>query len=92
MKKYRASAPRLAEWLEQNAPESLTVLLLPTGHRRRLRTSNMLERLNEEVNRRTQVAGLFPNEGSVLRLVSAIFMEISEDWETGRRYLTMGPG
>jgi transposase-like protein len=92
VKKYRASAPRLAEWLEQNAPESLTVLLLPTGHRRRLRTSNMLERLNEEVNRRTQVAGLFPNEGSVLRLVSAIFMEISEDWETGRRYLTMGPG
>ena len=77
---------------EQNVPESLTIFLLPAGHRRRLRTSNMLERLNEEINRRTQVAGLFPNEGSVLRLVSAVLMEISEDWETGRRYLTMGPG
>ena len=92
VKKYRARAPKLAEWLEQNVPESLTVFLVPPGHRRRLRTSNMLERLNEEINRRTQVAGLFPNEASVLRLVSAVLMEISEDWETGRRYLTMGPG
>jgi putative transposase len=92
VKKYRAVAPKLAEWLEQNVPEGLTIFTLPPGHRRRLRTSNMLERLNEEVNRRTQVAGLFPNEGSVLRLVSAVLMEISEDWETGRRYLTMGPG
>jgi transposase-like protein len=92
VKKYRAVAPKLAEWLEQNVPEGLAIFTLPPGHRRRLRTSNMLERLNEEVNRRTQVAGLFPNEGSVLRLVSAVLMEISEDWETGRRYLTMGPG
>ena len=91
-KKYRSKAPTLAEWLEQDVPEGLTIFTLPVGHRRRLRTSNMLERLNEEVNRRTQVAGLFPNEGSVLRLVSAVLMEISEDWETGRRYLTMGPG
>jgi transposase-like protein len=52
----------------------------------------MLERLNEEINRRTQVAGLFPNEASALRLVSAVLMEISEDRETGRRYLTIGPG
>ncbi|QDV36238.1 IS256 family transposase [Tautonia plasticadhaerens] len=92
VKKYRAVAPRLAEWLEQNVPEGLTIFTLPSGHRRRLRTSNMPERLNEEVSRRTQVAGLFPNEGSALRLVSAVLMEISEDWETGRRYLTMGPG
>ena len=92
VKKYRAKAPRLAEWLEQNVPESLTVSLLPAEHRRRLQTSNMLERLNEEINRRTRVAGLFPNEASALRLVSAVLMEISEDWETGRRYLTMGPG
>jgi putative transposase len=92
VKKYRAVAPKLAEWLEQNVPEGLTIFTVPAGHRRRLRTSNMLERLNEEINRRTQVAGLFPNEGSVLRLVSAVLMEISQDWETGRRYLTMGPG
>jgi putative transposase len=92
VEKYRAKAPRLAEWLEQNVPEGLTIFTLPSGHRRRLRTSNMLERLNEEINRRTRVAGLFPNEASALRLVSAVLMEISEDWETGRKYLTMGPG
>ncbi len=92
VKKHRAKAPKLAEWLEQNVPESLTVFTLPAGHRRRLRTSNMLERLNEEINRRTRVAGLFPNEASAQRLVSAVLMEISEDWETGRKYLTMGPG
>jgi transposase-like protein len=92
VKKYRAVAPKLAEWLERNVPEGLTIFTLPSGHRRRLRTSNMLERLNEEINRRTRVAGLFPNEASALRLVSAVLMEISEDWETGRKYLTMGPG
>jgi putative transposase len=92
VQKHRAKAPKLAEWLEANVPESLTIFTLPSGHRRRLRTSNMLERLNEEINRRTRVAGLFPNEASALRLVSAVLMEISEDWETGRKYLTMGPG
>jgi putative transposase len=92
VKKYRTKAPKLAEWLEANVPEGLTVFALPPGHRRRLRTSNMLERLNEEIRRRTRVAGLFPNEGSALRLVSAVLMEISEDWESGRKYLTMGTG
>ena len=51
----------------------------------------MLERLNEELKRRTRVAGLFPNDSSLLRLVSAVLMEVSEDWETNRKYLTMGP-
>jgi putative transposase len=91
VKKYRAKAPRLAEWLEANVPEGLTVFSLPAGHRRRLRTSNMLERLDEEIKRRTRVAGLFPNEASALRLVGAVLMEINDDWEAGRRYLTMGP-
>jgi transposase-like protein len=91
VKKYRSKAPKLAEWLERNVSEGLTIFALPARHRRRLRTSDMLERLNEEVNRRTRVAGLFPNEASALRLVSAVLMEISEDWETGRKYLTMGP-
>ena len=91
VKKYRTGAPKLAEWLEQNVPEGLAVFALPAGHRRRLRTSNMLERLNEEIKRRTRVAGLFPSESSALRLVSAVLMEISEEWETNRKYLTMGP-
>jgi transposase-like protein len=91
VKKYRTSAPKLADWLEANVPQGLTIFALPASHRRRLRTSNMLERLNEEIKRRTRVAGLFPNDASALRLVSAVLMEISEDWETNRRYLTMEP-
>jgi putative transposase len=91
VEKYQASAPKLSAWLEASVPEGLTVFLLPPSHRRRLRTSNMLERLNEEIRRRTRVAGLFPNEASALRLVSAVLMEISEEWETNRKYLTMGP-
>jgi transposase-like protein len=89
VKKYHTSAPKLAEWLDANVPESLTVLQLPTAHRRRLRTTNMLERLNKEIKRRTRVATLFPNEASLLRLVSAILVEITEEWETGKVYLNM---
>jgi transposase-like protein len=87
--KYAAPAPKLAAWLEANVPEALTVLGLPATHRRRLRTTNMLERINKEIKRRTRVATLFPNEQSALRLVTAVLMEISEDWETNRSYLTM---
>jgi len=87
--KYEASEPRLAERLAENIGEPLTVLQFPIEHRRRLRTSNSVERLNKEIKRRTRVAGLFPNEASLLRLVTALAMEISEDWETGRIYLTM---
>jgi len=57
VKKYRSAAPKLAEWLGANIPEGLAVFALPTGHRRRLLTINMLERLNEELKRRTRVVG-----------------------------------
>jgi transposase-like protein len=87
VQKYTTTAPKLAEWLEANVPESLTVLQLPAAHRPRLRTTNMLERLNRELKRRTRVATLFPNEAALLRLVSAILIEISEEWETGKRYV-----
>lgn len=86
-KKYRQSAPKLSEWMESNIPEGLTVFSLPEHVRTRLRTSNMAESLNKEIKRRTRVAGLFPNEASVLRLVTAIAMETSEEWEIGRAYL-----
>ncbi len=88
VRKYTPSAPKLAAWLEANVPESLSVFRLPASHRRRLRTTNMLERLNREIKRRTRVATLFPNEASLLRLVTAIVMELSQDWETGKRYVT----
>jgi len=87
--KYAESAPRLAAWMEANLPEGLTVFALPQPHRKRMRTTNMLERLHEEINRRTRVARLFPNEASLLRLASAVEMEISEDWIAGKRYLNM---
>ncbi len=86
--KYQKLASKLASWLEQNIPEGLTVLGLPEGQRRLLRTTNGLERVNRELKRRTRVVGIFPNEASCLRLVSALLMEISEDWEAGRTYLT----
>lgn len=89
VKKYQKSAPKLAAWLEANVPEALTVFRLPAAHRKRLRTTNMLERQNREIKRRTRVATLFPNEASLLRLVSAVLSELSEDWETGKTYLNM---
>jgi len=85
--KYRESAPELANWIERSIPEGLTVFTLPVGDRRKLRTSNLLEGLNKEIRRRTRVATLFPNETSLLRLVTAVLVEVSDDWETGRVYL-----
>ncbi|MFN8458461.1 MAG: IS256 family transposase [Anaerolineae bacterium] len=88
IQKYAKSAPRLATWLEHNIPQGLTVFAFPEAHRRLLRTTNGLERLNKEIRRRTRVVGIFPNEAACLRLISAILMEISDDWETGKAYLT----
>lgn len=90
VKEYEQSAPKLATWMEENIPEGLTVLDFPVEHRRRIRTNNMLERLNKEIKRRTRVATLFPNEDSCLRLITALLVETSEEWETGKRYLSMG--
>jgi transposase-like protein len=88
IERYEKSARRLTAWAEQNIQEGLTILQFPEDHRRRIWTSNVLERVNKEILRRTRVATLFPNEDSCLRLVSAVLMEISEEWETGRTYLT----
>lgn len=88
IEKYRPTAPKLAAWLETDVPEGLTVFAFPAAQRIRLRTTNVLERLNEEIRRRTRVALLFPNEASLLRLASAVLIEISEEWETGKVYLS----
>ncbi len=87
--RYHKTAPEFASWLEANVPDALTVFAFPAAHRKRLRTNNGLERLNKEIKRRTRVATLFPNEASLLRLVSAVLSEISDDWETERSYLNM---
>lgn len=85
--RYQQNAPRLVEWLEEKVPEGLTVFSRPAVHRRRLRTTNLVERLNKEIHRRTRVATLFPNEASLLRLVSAVLVEVDQEWQTGIRYL-----
>jgi transposase-like protein len=87
--KYEDIASELADWMEAAILEGLTVLDFPESHRRRIRTSNMLERISQEIKRRTRVVRVFPNQSACLRLVSAILMEISEDWETGRIYLNI---
>lgn len=86
---YAKSAPKLAAWLEENLPQGFTVFALPVAHQKRLRTSNALERVNQEIKRRTRVARLFPNEASLLRLVTALLAETSEEWESGKIYLNM---
>ena len=88
MRKYQQTPPRLAAWMEENVRESFAVFSPPPSHRVRLRTTNMLERVNKELKRRTRAATLFPNEASLLRSVTAVLMELSEEWETGKRYLT----
>ncbi len=88
VQKYAQSVPTLADWLEKNIPEGLTVFSFPAFHRRRLRTANGLERLSREVKRRTRVVSIFPNEAACLRLISAVLMEIHEEWQTDRMYLS----
>jgi transposase-like protein len=89
IKKYEPQASRLALWMETNLPQGFAVFSLPEAHRTRLRTSNVIERLNKEIKRRTRVAGLFPNENSLLRLVSGVVAEISDEWESGIIYLNI---
>jgi len=86
IEKYAQSAPKLSQWMEENLAEGLTVLNFPLEHRRMIRTTNALERINREIRRRTRVASIFPNEASCLRLVTALLMEISEEWLAGKRY------
>ena len=89
VEKYQTKASRLSAWMEENLPEGFSVFQLPVQYRKKLRSTNPLERVNKEIKRRTRVASLFPNEASLLRLVSAILIEISEEWETGRTYMRM---
>lgn len=86
IQKYALSAPRLSAWMEENLAEGFTVFDFPLEHRRSIRTTNSLERINKEIRRRTRVVGIFPNQASCLRLVSALLMETSEEWQIGKHY------
>lgn len=86
---YRATHTKLADWVEQTGEETLAVFHLPASHRVRLRSTNSLGAFNGQIDRRTRVVRIFPNEASCLRLVSALAMEQTEAWLTGPRYLDM---
>jgi putative transposase len=88
---YAEKLPQVAESLEETAEEVLACLNFPEEHRRRIRTTNGLERLHEEIRRRTRVVRIFPNEQACLRLVSALAAEQHELWISGKRYLNMEP-
>ena len=85
--KYEKEAPKLANWMLDNLTEGFTFFNSPTGHWIKIRTSNVLERLNKEVKRRTRVVSIFPNVASCERLVSAILLEKSEEWQASDVYL-----
>jgi transposase-like protein len=87
IEKYEKSAPKLADWLESDLAEGLTVFSFPEAHRKRIRTNNGIERLNREILRRTKVVSIFPNEAACLRLISAFLVEKSDEWESGKIYL-----
>jgi transposase-like protein len=84
---WRDKQPKLVAWAEENIPEGFAVFDLPEAYRRKLRTSNACETLNSQIKRRTRVVGLFPSEESLERLVTAVLVEISEAWESGKSYL-----
>jgi len=89
MEAWRQRSPELVAWMEETIDQPLTVFSLPTEHRKRMRTTNGLERYNQEARRRSRVVRIFPNRASCLRLSSALAMEQSEEWLTGHRYLNM---
>jgi transposase-like protein len=86
---WKTEAPKLAQWAEENLPEGFAVFDFPHSQRTRLRTTNVLERINREIKRRTRVASIFPNTASCLRLVSALLAECDEEWMTSKVYLNL---
>lgn len=87
--KWSGRYPKLVDWVEQNIGETLTFYRLPRQHHKHLKSTNMLERLNEEIKRRTRVVRIFPNAASCLRLIRALCVETHEAWLEDSRYLNM---
>ncbi len=87
--KWQGKYPKLVDWVESNIVETLTFYRLPRVHHKHLKSTNMLERLNEEIKRRTRVVRIFPNTESCLRLVRALCVETHEAWLEDNRYLNM---
>jgi transposase-like protein len=89
VEKYAKDQQKLSAWMRDNIPKGLTVFMFPKHMRKKLRTNNIEERINRSIKARTRIISVFPNQMLQLRLVSAICMEISDDWETGTTYLNV---
>jgi len=89
LERWGQKYPKLCEWVEENIGETLTFYQLPLQHHKHMKSTNMLERFNEEIKRRTRVVRIFPNEASCLRLIRALAAETHEDWLEASRYLNM---
>ena len=87
--KWQGKYPKLCAWVEDNIEETLTFYRLPLAHHKHMKSTNMLERLNQEIKRRTHVVRIFPNATSCLRLVRALAVETHENWLEAIRYLNM---
>jgi transposase-like protein len=87
--KWQGKYPKLVDWVESNIAETLTFYRLPRAHHKHMKSTNMLERLNEEIKRRTRVVRIFPNADSCLRLIRALCVETHETWLEDNRYLNM---
>ncbi|WP_043700522.1 IS256 family transposase [Tepidimonas taiwanensis] len=87
--KWSGRYPKLVDWVEHNIGETLTFYRLPRQHHKHMKSTNMLERLNEEIKRRTRVVRIFPNAASCLRLIRALCVETHEAWLEDSRYLNM---
>ena len=91
MQKYESVYPKFTQKLEEGLEDALACFSFPAAHRKKIRTTNNLERFNEEIRRRTRVIRIFPNEDACLRLICALCIEQNEEWLTGRRYMKMEP-
>jgi putative transposase len=87
--KWQGKYPKLTSWAEDNIEETLTYYRLPLAHHKHMKSTNMLERLNQEIKRRTHVVRIFPHAESCLRLVRALAVETHENWLEAIRYLNM---
>ena len=83
--------PKLRSFIDDSETDVLTHLDFPSQHRTRIYSTNSLERLNKEVKRRADVVGIFPNEGSIIRLIGAVLLEANDEWQTQNRYMQTEP-